>query len=42
MESKPRLQIFLLLAVLLLASCQQRTKKLIGVVPKATSHLFFM
>ncbi|MBZ5608892.1 MAG: substrate-binding domain-containing protein [Acidobacteriia bacterium] len=32
----------LLLALLSLASCQQRTRKLIGVVPKATSHLFFM
>jgi ribose transport system substrate-binding protein len=32
----------LLLAFLLPASCHHRTKKLIGVVPKATSHLFFM
>ncbi len=30
------------LAALSLASCQQRTKKLIGVIPKATSHLFFV
>ncbi len=29
-------------AVLALTGCQQRTKRLIGVVPKATSHLFFM
>ena len=32
----------LTLALLTFASCQQRTKKLIGVVPKATSHLFFV
>jgi ribose transport system substrate-binding protein len=32
----------MLVAFLLPASCQHRTKKLIGVVPKATSHLFFM
>ncbi len=31
-----------MLAVVLSASCQKRSKKLIGVVPKATSHLFFM
>lgn len=32
----------LTLAALALVSCQQRTKRLIGVVPKATSHLFFV
>ena len=37
----PRL-LLLTLAILTLASCQKRTKKLIGVVPKATSHLFFV
>ena len=36
------LRIFFLLAALSLLSCQHRTKKLIGVVPKATSHLFFV
>jgi ribose transport system substrate-binding protein len=33
---------FFILASLSLLSCQQRTKKLIAVVPKATSHLFFV
>src|SRR6266851_5763831 len=32
----------LLLAAFSLLSCQQHRKKIIGVVPKATSHLFFM
>lgn len=32
----------LTLAALALVACQERTKKLIGVVPKATSHLFFV
>jgi ribose transport system substrate-binding protein len=32
----------LVIAVLSLTGCRQRTKRLIGVVPKATSHLFFM
>jgi ribose transport system substrate-binding protein len=41
MPSKSRF-LALLLAALALVSCQQRTKKLIGVVPKATSHLFFV
>ena len=41
MPSKSRL-LALLLAALALVACQQRTKKLIGVVPKATSHLFFV
>jgi len=41
MPSKSRLPA-LLLAALALVACQQRTKKLIGVVPKATSHLFFV
>ena len=36
------LLVTLSLAILTLASCQKRTKKLIGVVPKATSHLFFV
>jgi len=40
MYSKP--QAVLLLTLLLCGSCQHRTRKLIGVVPKATSHLFFM
>jgi ribose transport system substrate-binding protein len=35
-------RIALLLIALTLLSCQQRTKKLIAVVPKATSHLFFV
>jgi ribose transport system substrate-binding protein len=42
MPTKSRSFLVLLFASLLLAACQQRTKKLIGVVPKATSHLFFM
>jgi ribose transport system substrate-binding protein len=42
MQSNFARKIGLLLALLASASCQQRTKKLIGVVPKATSHLFFM
>jgi len=42
MPTKSRSLLLLLLAFLSLAACQQRTKKLIGVVPKATSHLFFM
>jgi len=42
MSSKPRLLVALGLAALSLVSCQQRTKKLIGVIPKATSHLFFV
>src|SRR5579864_5842407 len=42
MQTKLRFLIPVLLAFVLLGSCQQRTKKLIGVVPKATSHLFFM
>lgn len=37
-----RLRIILLSVALVLPACQKRTKKLIGVVPKATSHLFFM
>ncbi len=41
MPSKSRL-LALMLAALALVACQQRTKKLIGVVPKATSHLFFV
>jgi ribose transport system substrate-binding protein len=41
-HSKSRFGIALFFAIVLLASCQKRTKKLIGVVPKATSHLFFM
>ena len=35
-------RIVLLFAALSLASCQHRSKKLIAVVPKATSHLFFV
>ena len=35
-------RIALLLVALSLLSCQPRTKKLIAVVPKATSHLFFV
>jgi ribose transport system substrate-binding protein len=35
-------RIALLLIALTLLCCQQRTKKLIAVVPKATSHLFFV
>ncbi len=41
MQSKLRLGALIALVVLLPA-CHKRTKKLIGVVPKATSHLFFM
>src|SRR5579871_817673 len=41
MPSKSRL-LALLFAALALVSCQKRTRKLIGVVPKATSHLFFV
>ncbi len=36
-----RLSAFLL-GVLLLASCEQNKKKIIGVVPKATSHVFWV
>jgi len=42
MPSKSRLLLVLIFAALALVACQQRTKKLIGVVPKATSHLFFV
>jgi len=42
MPSKLRWLLVLIFAALALASCQKRTKKLIGVVPKATSHLFFV
>jgi ribose transport system substrate-binding protein len=35
-------RLLLIFAILSLVACQQRTKKLIGVVPKATSHLFFV
>jgi ribose transport system substrate-binding protein len=42
MQSNLLLKAGLLTALLIQPSCQQRTKKLIGVVPKATSHLFFM
>lgn len=39
----PRLlRIAPLCALLLFGACQHRTRKLIGVVPKATSHLFFV
>ena len=41
-KSRSWLAIALLFALVLAGSCQRRTKKLIGVVPKATSHLFFM
>ena len=40
--SSRSLPIALLVAALSLISCQHRTKKLIAVVPKATSHLFFV
>jgi ribose transport system substrate-binding protein len=42
MHSKSKLGIFLAIALLAQPACQKRTRKLIGVVPKATSHLFFM
>jgi ribose transport system substrate-binding protein len=42
MSSHTALRILLLAAALTLLACQQRTKKLIAVVPKATSHLFFV
>lgn len=42
MQSNSTRALALLFASLILFSCQHRTKKLIGVVPKATSHLFFM
>ena len=41
-SSNQQLRIVLLCAALSLAACQHRTKKLIAVVPKATSHLFFV
>jgi ABC-type sugar transport system substrate-binding protein len=34
--------LILCLTLLTFASCQKRPKKLIGVVPKVTSHLFFV
>ena len=40
--SSRSLPIALLAAALSLVSCQHRTRKLIAVVPKATSHLFFV
>ena len=40
--SSRSLPIALLVAALSLISCQHRTRKLIAVVPKATSHLFFV
>jgi len=40
--SSRSLPIALLIAALSLISCQHRTRKLIAVVPKATSHLFFV
>jgi ribose transport system substrate-binding protein len=42
MRSKWRLGVFAAIAALAFLACQERTKKLIGVVPKATSHLFFV
>jgi ribose transport system substrate-binding protein len=42
MQSKSRLGVLLIGALVFMPCCQKRTKKLIGVVPKATSHLFFM
>ncbi len=42
MPSNLLLRVGLLATLLIQPSCHQRTKKLIGVVPKATSHLFFM
>ncbi|HLG98568.1 MAG TPA: substrate-binding domain-containing protein [Bryobacteraceae bacterium] len=42
MPSRPRFTAALLLSAVLLSSCRERTRKLIGVVPKATSHLFFV
>ena len=42
MSSHPRFPSALVLVALTLLCCQQRTKKLIAVVPKATSHLFFV
>jgi ribose transport system substrate-binding protein len=42
MHSQSRLLVALFLAAISLVSCQKRTKKLIGVVPKATSDLFFV
>jgi ribose transport system substrate-binding protein len=41
-SSNRQFRTVLLLLALSLVSCQQRTKKLIAVVPKATSHLFFL
>lgn len=42
MRSNFRRAVVLSVALMALGSCQKRSKKLIGVVPKATSHLFFM
>ncbi len=42
MQSNLRLGVLLIIGLVVLPACQKRTKKLIGVVPKATSHLFFM
>jgi ribose transport system substrate-binding protein len=42
LSTSRQFRIVLLLAAVSLASCQHRTKKLIAVVPKATSHLFFV
>jgi len=42
LSTNPKFRIVLLFITLSLAACQHRTKKLIAVVPKATSHLFFV
>ena len=42
MHSNSRAMIALLAFLLVAPGCHKRTKRLIGVVPKATSHLFFM
>jgi ribose transport system substrate-binding protein len=42
MQSNLRFRVLLIIGLVVLPACQKRTKKLIGVVPKATSHLFFM
>jgi ribose transport system substrate-binding protein len=42
MRSNLRRAVVLCVVLMAIGSCQKRSKKLIGVVPKATSHLFFM
>ena len=39
---RSKFRFFIAIPLLLVCGCNQRSKRLIGVVPKATSHLFFV